>query len=131
MTAPTRQQPTNGSNTAGLPERALTALTQALARHTEIEQVWLYGSRAMGRQRPASDIDLCLQAPSLSLQGLWQLETELDDLLLPWKLDLCLWHQLDHPDLMTHIQRVGVPLLANRPAISLHPPLDNHACPSA
>lgn len=120
MTTPAlaqRQQPV--SATTGLPEHALTALTRTLARHPEIEQVWLYGSRAMGRHRPTSDIDLCLQAPSLGLQDLWQLETELDDLLLPWKLDMCVWHQLDHPDLKAHIQRVGIPLLADRPPTPL------------
>jgi predicted nucleotidyltransferase len=110
-----------GLQTAGLPAHALTALTQALARHPEIEQVWLYGSRALARHHPASDIDLCLQAPGLSLQGLWQVETELDDLLLPWKLDICLWHQLDHPELMDHIRRVGIPLLTDRPVTALNP----------
>jgi predicted nucleotidyltransferase len=29
-------------------------------RHTEIEEVWLYGSRARGDNRPDSDIDLAV-----------------------------------------------------------------------
>lgn len=115
----------------GLPDPTLHALTKCLAAHTDIEQVWLYGSRAMGRHRPSSDIDLCVQAPRLTLQGLWKLETELDDLLLPWQIDLCVWHQLNHPDLMAHIQRVGIPFLADRPSVLTPPPLDNHACPPA
>jgi uncharacterized protein len=106
---------------SGLPGTALQALTECFAPRTDIEQVWLYGSRALGRYRPNSDIDLCLQAPTLTLQGLWQLETQLDDLLLPWQIDLSVWHQLNHPELMAHIQRVGIPLLSDRPLIPLLP----------
>ncbi|MDZ4161964.1 MAG: nucleotidyltransferase domain-containing protein [Burkholderiales bacterium] len=115
----------------GLPDTALQALTQCLGAHTDIEQVWLYGSRAMGRYRPGSDIDLCVQAPNLTLQGLWQLETELDDLLLPWQIDLCVWHQLNHPELMAHIRRVGIALLPDRACALPSPPTPQHACPPA
>jgi uncharacterized protein len=46
---------------------------------------------------------------------------QLDDLLLPWQIDLSAWHQLNHPELKAHIQRVGIPLLSNRPLIPLLP----------
>lgn len=46
---------------------------------------------------------------------------QLDDLLLPWQIDLSVWHQLNHPELMAHIQRVGIPLLSDRPLIPLLP----------
>ena len=39
----------------------------------------------------------------------------LDDLLLPWRVDLQLQHRIDHPGLLAHIERVGVALL-NAPA---------------
>jgi len=34
-------------------------------------------------------------------------ENELDDLLLPWKIDLALKHRIDTPELRSHIDRVG------------------------
>ena len=34
--------------------------------------------------------------------------TELDDLLLPYTIDLSIFATLDHPDLLEHIQRAGV-----------------------
>ena len=64
----------------------------------------------MGRERPGSDIDLSLQGPRLSHQDLLQLMEQVDELLLAWKVDLSIRHQLP-PELEAHLQRVGVPLL--------------------
>jgi predicted nucleotidyltransferase len=48
----------------------------------------LYGSRAKGNYRPGSDIDLTLLGESLNLTELQKIELELDDLMLPYKIDL-------------------------------------------
>ena len=66
-----------------------------------------YGSRALGRQRPASDIDLTLRGAEISSSTLAQIEAELDDLLLPWMIDLSRLADLSHPPLLDHIARVG------------------------
>ena len=55
-----------------------------LMQQPGLEQVLLYGSRAMGRHHSGSDVDLCLVAPSLQLEDLLLLGARLDDLLLPW-----------------------------------------------
>ena len=73
----------------------------------------LYGSRAMGNNRPASDIDLTLVAPGWTLTELFRLETELDDLLLPYTIDLSLLHRIDNAELRAHIDRVGVTFYAS------------------
>lgn len=62
----------------------------------------------MGTHRPGSDIDLCIQAETFGLTELLAIENRIDDLLLPWKLDLSLMHQIDNPALLDHIRRVGV-----------------------
>lgn len=91
----------------GLPEAAIQAIQQVLAAHPEVEQARIYGSRALGRQRPASDIDLTLTGPAISSSTLAQIEAELDDLLLPWMIDLSRLADLSHPPLRDHIARVG------------------------
>ena len=40
----------------------------------------------------------------------------LDDLLLPYQIDLSLMASLSHPDLLDHIRRVGVVLYAKNGA---------------
>ena len=72
-----------------------------------IDEVILYGSRAMGNYKTGSDIDLVLKGTKLSLTDLLKIENELDDLMLPYKIDVALYHQINNPELIEHIQRVG------------------------
>ena len=91
----------------GLPAAALQAIRGVLAAHPGVEAAILYGSRALGRERPGSDIDLTLQGAGLQHRDLLDIELALDDLLLPWKIDLSLLAHIDNPSLLEHIRRVG------------------------
>lgn len=51
----------------------------------------------MGRDHPGSDIDLILVAPNLRHDDRLRLMAVLDDLLLPWSIDLSLHHDLPEP----------------------------------
>ena len=95
----------------GLPDADSAAVLAVLMQQPGLEQVLLYGSRAMGRHHSGSDVDLCLVAPSFPLEDLLLLGARLDDLLLPWRFDLQLQHRIDYPGLLAHIERVGVALL--------------------
>ena len=50
-----------------LPPEASARLLALFSAEPAVQEVWLYGSRAMGRHRPGSDIDLTLVAPASSL----------------------------------------------------------------
>jgi predicted nucleotidyltransferase len=91
----------------GLPETAITAIQKVLAAHPEVEQAILYGSRALGRQRPASDIDLTLIGSGISATSLARIDADLDDLLLSWVIDLSCLGSIGHPALLAHIERSG------------------------
>lgn len=95
---------------AGLPQDATARILEPLTEWPAIQRVVLYGSRALGRQRSGSDIDLCLEAPDMDLAELMVLGAQLDDLLLPWRIDLQLRHLIRHPGLLEHIDRVGITL---------------------
>lgn len=92
----------------GLKPDTISRINSVLAAHPDIEQAVLYSSRAKGNYRAGSDIDLCLKGEALTLTQLLKIENELDDLLLPYKIDLSLYHALDNPELIDHIRRVGV-----------------------
>jgi predicted nucleotidyltransferase len=65
----------------------------------------------MGRHQPASDVDLTLRGPRLSHRDLLQLMEAINDLLLPWRVDLSLHADLND-DLGAQVGRVGMPLLS-------------------
>lgn len=94
----------------GLKDKTLQQLQAVLRRHPEVEEAILYGSRAKGNYRPGSDIDLTLKGTELTLQRLNAIERELDDLLLPYEIDLSNYHSIENPELLDHIKRVGVAL---------------------
>lgn len=93
----------------GLSVSSWAQICAVLSRYPEIQQALLYGSRAKGSHQPGSDIDLCLQG-ALSDSDLLRLLNALDDLLLPYTLDICRFEALDpaaDASLIAHIQRVG------------------------
>lgn len=91
----------------GLASETVERINRVFAAHPEVEQAVLYGSRAMGTQKAGSDIDLTLKGDALNLPLLLKIENELDDLLLPYKIDLSIYRALDNPALVEHINRVG------------------------
>ena len=92
----------------GLKQTVVNKIQQVLSGHSDVQKAILYGSRAMGSYKPGSDIDLILEGTALTLKQLNNIENELDDLLLPYELDLSIYHQIDNPDLLEHVKRAGV-----------------------
>lgn len=91
----------------GLPEQAIQEIQGALALYPEVEKAILYGSRATDTFKPGSDIDLALVGENLTHNHLLGIMFDLDDLLLPWMIDLSIFDTIDHPGLREHIERVG------------------------
>ena len=106
----------------GIPQTDSQLLLELIRTHPHVQNVVLYGSRALGRQHAGSDVDLCLEAPSMELGELLELGAALDDLLLPWQIDLQLRHLIAHEGLLAHIERAGQ-LLWERSASEEKPPL--------
>lgn len=95
--------------TFGLKATTIEQICAVMARYPQVGEAVLYGSRAKGNYKNGSDIDLTLRGGSdLTLQVLFRIMDELDDLLLPYTFDLSIFAQISDPDLIDHIQRVGV-----------------------
>ena len=98
MTNPcTPSQKTSPAALPGIPAGSASKLLNVLTGQSQLEAIWLFGSRAMGCQQPGSDIDLL------------RLMNAVDDLYLPWRVDLLLLHQLD-AEVRAHVHRVGRPV---------------------
>ena len=92
----------------GLKEETIEAIKGVFRSHPAITCAILYGSRAKGNFKTGSDIDLTLDGDSICFEELAKVEQELDDLLLPYTVDISILRQLTHPGLLDHIRRVGV-----------------------
>lgn len=93
----------------GLPDEAVEKICGVLARYPQVEKAILYGSRAKGNYKRGSDIDLTLYGDeTLTMDVLYKIMTELDDLLLPYMIDLSIFRHISDPDVVDHIKRVGV-----------------------
>jgi predicted nucleotidyltransferase len=92
----------------GLKEQNIESICGIFARHPAVEKAVLYGSRAKGNFKPGSDIDLTLLGETLTPEELGRIEEELDDLLLPYQIDLSIFRRIENASLREHIERIGV-----------------------
>ena len=93
--------------TFGLKDNDIVAIKNVFVACTQIEQAIIYGSRAKGNHKPASDIDITFKGAELDTTIINKVANQLDDLLLPYTFDLSIYHHIQNPDLLAHIERVG------------------------
>jgi len=99
----------------GLSPGTLQKIRQTLAQHPHVQCAVVYGSRAKGTHKPGSDIDLTLHAvpgASIDSRELGDIMEEIDELLLPYMMDLSVFDHIDNDALRGHIERVGQVLYA-------------------
>ena len=89
----------------GLSPRTQEEIAEVLRRFPDMRWVKLYGSRALGRQRSGSDIDLAFSAP---VDHSGALAAAFEDLPTPYLFDVTHWESLRHEGLRRHIAEVGV-----------------------
>lgn len=92
----------------GLTKTTIERIRAVFARFPGVEKAILYGSRAKGNFKTGSDIDLTLIGGALTSDLCSAIASELDDLLLPYTIDLSIFIMLNHTELREHIERVGV-----------------------
>lgn len=94
-------------NNTGLKSSDIERIKAIFSNFSQIEKVLLYGSRAMGNYRPASDIDLTIIGNDIDLTLQQKIELELDDLLLPYKFDISIYNKINNPDFLHSINKTG------------------------
>ena len=99
----------------GLSELVIARISAVLAHYPAVVEARIYGSRAKGNFHQGSDIDLTIIGNQVTHQQLLHIESDIDDLSLPYKIDLSLFHQIDNRDLIGHIERLGKTFYKLRP----------------
>lgn len=92
----------------GLSEQTLNKIISVFKKQPEVEEAILFGSRAKGTNREGSDIDIALKGNELNLQIMKKIELHIDELLLPYEINLILYHSIKNQELTEHIKRKGI-----------------------
>lgn len=99
----------NEFSRTGLTERDMALIVEAARQVPEIDRVVLFGSRAKGTCKPGSDVDLAIKGPNLTYESPIRLSDMLnEELPLPFFFDVVNYHAITEPDLIAHIDRVGI-----------------------
>lgn len=102
----------------GLTKEEIDKIKRVFSKYDQVEKVLIYGSRAKGDYRPASDIDLTLKGKNIDLNLQLKIEFDLDDLMLPYKFDISIYDKITNPDFIEHINRVGKELYLGKERFS-------------
>ncbi|SBS25701.1 hypothetical protein MAQ5080_00340 [Marinomonas aquimarina] len=97
------------SDQFGLTSSEIQQICSVFAQFPEVTQVLVYGSRVKGNYRAASDIDMTIM-DEIDWTLFNRIEAELDDLMLPYQIDLSIFSQIENDNLIDHIQRIGQPI---------------------
>ncbi|MEN9575795.1 MAG: hypothetical protein RL514_3650 [Verrucomicrobiota bacterium] len=88
----------------------LAALRRTFSRFPCVREVRLFGSRATGHARRASDIDLATSAPDATADQWLELTDALEAALIIYEFDLVRTERTHNPRLLEKIARDGVPI---------------------
>ena len=94
----------------GLSDENIAALVAAIRKCEKVDEIILYGSRAKGNFKKFSDIDITLKGDGLDRKDLFPILELIDDLYLPYEIDLSIYSELDYPPLIEEIDRYGIVL---------------------
>lgn len=98
----------------GLKPEVLHSLITIFEKYPSVEQALVYGSRAMGTYRHNSDIDLTLKGEGITFADQYNIYDDIDELYLPYQIDLSRYAELRNPSLTAHIDAVGRVLYTRR-----------------
>ena len=91
----------------GLSPKELEILQNVFKKFDDIKEVILFGSRALGTHKTASDIDLAIKG-KVDINTLSKLKYTLEeDTNLPYFFDVVIYDNLDNMELKQHIDGVG------------------------
>lgn len=93
----------------GFTEQDQERILNAIQKFSEIERTIIFGSRAMGNFKKASDVDLAIVGKNITSQTLIRLRSILnDDLPRPYFFDVVVYEKITNANLKQHIDEHGI-----------------------
>lgn len=86
----------------------LKNLAEVIQTLSKVDKIVLFGSRAKGNSKPASDWDFALFGKGITPKDILSLQVKIEDLWLPNAVDLVDYDSIKNEALREHIDRVGL-----------------------
>jgi len=92
----------------GLSKTAINRILKCVERYSNVEEVLVFGSRAMGNYKKGSDVDLAIFGKKISDDDISKIKYELNEVLpLPYHFDVLNGLHIDNTDLEQHVKTHG------------------------
>ncbi len=92
----------------GLSDKSTAMIQDALSRYKEIKQAAFFGSRATGKYKNGSDVDLVIYGPQITNETIIRLATLLnEELPLPYYFDIVHYESIKNNALKEEIDSHG------------------------
>lgn len=96
----------------GLLQKDIELIKHGISQFPEITGVILFGSRAKGNFKPGSDVDLAIKGVDITHTTVSRLSFMLnEEIPLPYFFDIVHYEKITEPELIHHIDRVGINFL--------------------
>ncbi|MEO6406480.1 MAG: nucleotidyltransferase domain-containing protein [Ferruginibacter sp.] len=95
-------------NIFGISEKSFNLILQTLQECDDVQEAFIFGSRAKGNYNAGSDVDLAIKTFRPDISIAMKLSAILNERLpIPYKVDVIDYTTLTHQELKNHIDRVG------------------------
>ena len=95
----------------GLNSDEIRSIQKIAQRFPAIEKLAIFGSRAKGTHKRASDIDMVVSGPHVTAEMILELQDLLEEeTLIPYFFDVIRFETIQSEELIDHINRVGKPI---------------------
>jgi uncharacterized protein len=91
----------------GLSNNIIEEFCSIFKKHPNIDEVLIFGSRAKGNYSEGSDIDLALKGKDVTFDQIMNINLQIDDLGLLYKVDVLFYNDKIGTPIGGHIDRVG------------------------
>lgn len=97
------------NNDFGIYDHSYKLMLELIASYQEIEEVRIFGSRAIGNYKKGSDIDIAIKGKDITSKTIISLTNRLDETgNTPYFFDVVNYHTISNKELQKHIDQVGV-----------------------
>lgn len=92
----------------GIQEKSFKIIKEILEKNINIEKKVIFGSRATGKQRISSDIDIAIYGKNINFNDISRILGEIDESDIIYKVDIVHYESLNNEKLKENIKKEGV-----------------------